>query len=93
MNSEAFVIGIMAVTAGTGFIVWVVANTFVRLRQGRTSLSSPELEARLARIEAAVDTIAVEVERNGELLRFNARLADGMLPASVARTERPITPH
>jgi hypothetical protein len=63
---------------------------------------SPVLEAmeqRLARIEAAVDTIAVEVERISEAQRFAARLAAerdqrhvGSLPpgATEART---VTPH
>ena len=36
--------------------------------------SNPALETRLARIEEAVDTIAVEIERMGEGQRFVAKL-------------------
>jgi hypothetical protein len=47
--------------------------------------SNPTLEARLARIEEAVDTIAVEMERMGEGQRFMTKLlaerAAAQLPA------------
>jgi hypothetical protein len=36
--------------------------------------SNPAIEARLARIEEAVDTIAVEIERMGEGQRFVTKL-------------------
>lgn len=39
-----------------------------------TASSNPALEARLARIEEAVDTIAVEIERMGEGQRFVTKL-------------------
>lgn len=41
---------------------------------GSTPGPNPALEARLARIEEAVDTIAVEMERMGEGQRFVTKL-------------------
>jgi hypothetical protein len=43
---------------------------------------SPDLNARLARIEAAVDSIAIEVERISESQRFLAKL----------QTDKPLPP-
>jgi Zn-dependent protease with chaperone function len=92
MDSRSVTLAIMALTAGFSFIVWVIANTVVRLRQTRAPKLGADLEARLARIETAVETIAIEVERNGELQRFNARLAQGGAAPEPVRIARPITP-
>ena len=62
-------------------------------------IPSTAIEQRLERIEAAVDTIAVEVERISEAQRFAARLAverDQREIASLpprASDPRTITPH
>lgn len=59
--------------------------------------NTPALEARLARIEEAVDTIAVEIERMGEGQRFVTKLLSertAQLPdASKASSGRVTTPH
>lgn len=62
--------------------------------------SNPMLEARLARIEEAVETIAVEVERMGEGQRFVTKLltertAQQQLPEASknASAGRVTTPH
>lgn len=58
-----------------------------------------ELDARLARLETAVDTVAVEVERMSEGIRFTTRLLSERAGAPVAasseprRPDRPVTPH
>ena len=54
---------------------------------------SDSLELRLASIEHAVEAMAIEIERNGELQRFNARLTHGAEPPESARIARPVTPH
>jgi hypothetical protein len=58
---------------------------------------SVEIEARLERIEQAVDTIALELERVGEGQRFVTKLlAERAAPASdvpKVQRERAITPH
>ena len=95
MGERTFLIAIFGLFASASFIVWTIARTFIRLKQQQSqpTLPSPELEARLARIEAAVESIAIEVERNGELQRFNARLAKGDAPPARLPVERPVTPH
>lgn len=92
MDSEAFAIGIVAVSAAAAFISWVVANAVARLREAQTRQLPTDLEARLARIEAAVEAIAIEVERAGELQRFTAKLSQSTAPSEPARIARPVTP-
>lgn len=64
---------------------------------GLESGRSIELEARLERIEQAVDTIAVEMERIGEGQRFVTKLlAERPTPISDAQNlqrGRVVTPH
>jgi hypothetical protein len=60
--------------------------------------SNPAIEARLARIEEAVDTIAVEMERMGEGQRFVTKLLaerSAQLPeaSKSASSGRVTTPH
>ena len=57
-----------------------------------------ELEARLERIEQAVETIAIEMERVGEGQRFVTKLlaerpAQQVAEGKNAQRERVITPH
>jgi hypothetical protein len=94
VGEPTFLIAIFGLFASASFIVWTIARTVLRMKQQQHApLPSPDLEARLARIEAAVESIAIEVERNGELQRFNARLAKGDAPPVPFQVERPITPH
>ena len=55
----------------------------------------PQLEQRLDRIERAIDTVAVEVERLGEGQRFTARLLRDASahPGNPAQQHRVNTPH
>jgi hypothetical protein len=57
-------------------IGWPIARAMARRmdRKGVGTPSSPDSEARLARIENAVEAIAVEVERVSENQRFATRL-------------------
>ena len=93
MDERTFLIAIFGLFASVSFIVWTVARTVLRLRQPRTPLPPSDIEARLDRIESAVEAISIEIERNGELQRFNARLARGEPSPELLRIERPITPH
>ena len=93
MEDRTFLIAIFGLFAAASFIAWTVARAVVRVRQLQTPLPSSDIEARLDRIESAVEAIAIEIERNGELQRFNARLARGETSAEPLRIERPITPH
>ena len=68
---------IAAIVCGSAaLIVKVVVSGALRMQQLKRGAESPVIEERLARIEAAVDAIAIEVERAGELQRFTARLAE-----------------
>ena len=61
----------------------------------RISVSTDELQARLHRIEMAVEATAIEVERSSEANRFMAKLLAERLAAAnlVRKPERVITPH
>ena len=59
-----------------------VTEAVVRMRQLQRPSEPLGVEARLERIEAAVEAIAIEVERAGELQRFTARLEAGSPPSS-----------
>ena len=63
--------------------------------QRRGSMAGDGLQERLERIEMAVESTAVEVERISEAQRFMAKLlADRGATANLARApERVITPH
>jgi hypothetical protein len=85
--------GAIAVTVKAMAQVWVK-----RIEARRTAAPTGAVEQRLERIEAAVDVIAVEVERIAEAQRFAARLvaerAPGGLPAPGSAAEgRTVTPH
>ena len=85
----------MFATAATAtvVIVKVIANTVLRaaeLTRRPAGIDEGTIRERLERIEIAVDTIAIEVERLGEHQRFNAQLALNRpepLPPKV------VTPH
>lgn len=76
MSSSAEVVGIVSVV---GIIAWTVRGVVeavmrrVDTRKASASLP-PMMDDRLARIEQAVDAIAVEVERVSEAQRFTTRL-------------------
>jgi hypothetical protein len=71
----AMFIGTSAGVVVTGIVAWTV----VKLRRPTTPAAPPagELQAlhdRLARIEDAVESVALELERGSEAQRFTARL-------------------
>jgi len=77
MPPEGIVIIVALGCGAATIIVKMITSTVLRLQQGQQRRAVPtELEERLARIEAAVEAIAIEVERSGELQRFSARLAE-----------------
>jgi hypothetical protein len=66
----------IALFAGIASVCWSAAYAWAKWLQHTRSQngSTPELTERLERIERAIDTVAVEVERLGEGQRFTARL-------------------
>ena len=79
MDGQVKVMVVAAVGMTVAIVVKTIASAIVRLaeanrhRDGEVDASS--IRERLERIEIAVDTIAIEVERLGEHQRFNAQLA------------------
>jgi hypothetical protein len=63
-------------------IVWTVARATGR--RAAAAPPAPDLDARLQRIEQAVESIAVEVERVSEAQRFSARLLAERGPSDAA---------
>jgi len=88
---------IVIVCATTGFVASLrFLRRFLELRHER-SLRAPSdnLSVRLERIEAAVESTAVEVERISEANRFLAKLLADRTSAlgPPVKPERVITPH
>jgi hypothetical protein len=84
---------VICLVGSWSLVVWTVARWVFKRQQPQTRPALGDLEQRLDRIEAAVESIAIEVERNGELQRFTARLASGEPVALRPPAERSITPH
>lgn len=74
-------------------IVKLLTDAVLRWRELRRTDSTTQIERRLERIELALESIAVEIERTGEAQRFAARLPPPPLAATPARIVRVITPH
>ncbi|HJP59850.1 MAG TPA: hypothetical protein VJ865_07615 [Gemmatimonadaceae bacterium] len=78
-------------------VVAIAAVWYKRLDVRRYSLPQGDVVERLARIEAAVDAISIEVERISEAQRFSARLQAenraAQLPPGRPSEARVITPH
>src|SRR4051812_42275829 len=96
--SEATFLAAMSIICGTiGFVASTrVLNRFLERRAARgATLGDPHLHERLERIELAVETTAIEVERIAESTRFVAKLASERdRPAVGSRAFEPvITPH
>ncbi|MDH4335387.1 MAG: hypothetical protein OEW24_09080 [Chloroflexota bacterium] len=75
---------------------YLIARLAIRSLADRRATSSPlhrdDLERRMERMEQALDAIALEVERNGELQRFIAKSGAESQVAEAARLLRVVTP-
>ena len=94
MNQEAKVMIVVALSIATAIIVKTIASAVVRYaevhRAQGVNADAHSIQERLERIEIAVDTIAIEVERLGEHHRFNAQLA---MNRPEPLPPRVVTPH
>ena len=105
MENAAPLFGLAAVLFGLGLVVRVSVASWLRVKQFERDAQLPpaapggeaaDLAARLARIEQAIEAIAVEVERLGEGQRYAARLLAeprAAAPAPAHEPARVITPH
>lgn len=93
------IMGLQKVALLCGTVVFVAGLQFLRryleLRHERSLRTPSDLTQRLDRIEAAVETTALEIERLSESNRFISKLlADRADPMPMLnRPERAITPH
>jgi hypothetical protein len=75
MNGEQVAAVIMTALIVIGVSITMVALAWASRRTDRLKPQRFEaLEERLGRVEQAIDTVAVEVERIGEAHRFTAKL-------------------
>jgi hypothetical protein len=96
--SEATFLAALSIFCGSAVIVSSLAfiNRSLERRHERTLAGATQTDGdRLDRIERAVETTAVEVERISEASRFMSKLlADRSIATGLpARQERAITPH
>ena len=83
---------LLVVGAFGGFIAIVQMAVRVVLSKTKSKPAAPEWnmpridEDRFARLENAVDAIAIEVERMSEAQRFSAKLMSERLPASASES-------
>ena len=99
---EGPAIAVMAISSVTAFayIVRTIANAVVRHREQDARVAEATAlhpnDARMARLEMAVESIAIEVERISEGQRFTTRLLSEAVQKPAPRLERPgqiNTPH
>jgi uncharacterized membrane protein YfbV (UPF0208 family) len=93
MNGEQVAAVIMTALIVVGVSITMLALAWASRRTDRLKPQRLEaLEERLERVEQAIDTVAVEVERIGEAHRFTARLLTERLeplPVSVKPDREP----
>lgn len=84
------IVAVVAIAAGTS-IVLSILNAITRgIRRGDGDAPAlVEVNDRIARIEQAVDAIAVEIERHGEQIRFTNKLLSGRPAESVSAIASP----
>jgi len=99
MDDAAKVMIVMSVFGSVAYSINVVARAVIGHRKEESKLqresSPPLIEARLARIEQAVDAIALEVERISEGQRFTTKLLSEQsrpVPKSLQRQLSTNTP-
>lgn len=90
MSQEQMVVSIVSMAMGVGVIAtlaWAYVER-LKLKSGGAAGASRELKGiddRLARMENAIDTMALEVERIAEGQRFTTKLlSDKTAPPSVS---------
>lgn len=85
---------LFVVGAFGGFVAIVQATVRFVLSKTKSTPAAPQWdtpridEDRFARLENAVDAIAIEVERMSEAQRFSAKLMSERLPASSSSQSR-----
>jgi hypothetical protein len=97
MSEMVFIEALTMVCGTVAFIgsLWFIRRFLELKHERRAPIAIDGLHERLDRIESAVESTAIEVERISEANRFMARLLAERSSAAPAasRPERVITPH
>jgi hypothetical protein len=96
-NTALVALGVCAVAAITGIkVISAAVVKHAEVTRGNSDDRNTVNDARLARLEVAIESIAVEIERISEGQRFTTRLLNSQMERSAPRLERPgkvDTPH
>ncbi|MEO8193337.1 MAG: hypothetical protein ABI681_05765 [Gemmatimonadales bacterium] len=89
MSDPGIVVIIMSGVTAVVYTIRTIANTVLRLEERRAAAKkvNPVSDDRLARLEMAVESIAVEVERISEGQRFTTRLLTEQAHAVVPKLQ------
>lgn len=93
MTTVQFFLVLAGFVGGGAILINVVLGAIVRLRALRNSEHALEIEARLDRIEATVEAIAIEVDRLSDARRSAALPEPRVAIPPLAQAPRVITPH
>jgi hypothetical protein len=101
MGPEIIIVPAVFAIPSVVIVVWMALRHKEKMAaHARPQVSMPAVEARLERVEQAIEAIAIEMERVGESQRFLTRIlserpqaAQALPDAEAARRGRVITPH
>ena len=93
MNSDQLTVVVIVAIVTSAALVAVFISAWVRVRNARRTGpdATPAIDKRLERMEQAIESVAVEVERISEAQRFTARLLSER-SEQPRQPERVITP-
>ena len=77
-------VGTIFGTVAATIVLFPLARAWARRMDRKAAPASPEITGRLDRIEQAIETMAVEVERVSEAQRYSAKLLTERLPDAAA---------
>ena len=94
MNSDQLTVVVIVAIVTSAGLVAILISAWVRVRGIRNSASggAPAIDKRLERMEQAIESVAVEVERISEAQRFTAKLLSDRAESAARQPERVITP-
>ena len=99
MNDPAAVVSVILIaSSASAYVIKVIASTVLKLKEKQIDAKrEPSVsDIRLERLEVAVESIALEVERISEGQRFTTKLLNDAAQHSMPRLEKPTkmnTPH
>lgn len=87
MDTRSVALIVIAGCAAGVMIIKIIADAVLRARAMQVAPDASQIGARLGRIEAAIDSMAVEIERHGEMQRFAASSRESVAALERSRPE------